>query len=192
MNITPTGLTTRSSEQRLAAGLFCILRLASPASVAELEFVRPRNVARHMQELLGTLLSDLHALYFKPSGFKKQRQRFSRLVGSVMQEVGFQSSQWNATGQPITFYVNVCCGFADIPLRDGKAALSGTGRLGGLAAGAPAEFHLTSASYAAIRAQLLHHLPIAISALPDHYEVVRTRAQQGYFTPIPLPDTWQA
>ncbi len=144
-----------------------------------------------MQEILGTLLGDLHALYFKPNGFKKQRQRFSRCVGSVMQEVGFQFSQWNSVGQPITFYVNVCCGFADIPLRDGKPALSGTGRLGGLATGAPAEFHLSPASYAAIRAQLLHYLPAAIKALPDHYEVVRARARQGYSTPIPLPDTWQ-
>ena len=33
------GLTTRSSEQRLAARLFCCHRLSSPASVAELEFV---------------------------------------------------------------------------------------------------------------------------------------------------------
>ena len=144
-----------------------------------------------MQEIVGTLLSDLHALYFKPNGFKKQRQRFGRLAGSVMQEVGFQSSQWHSVGQHITFYVNVCFGFADIPPRDGKAVLSGTGRLGGLATGAPAEFHLTPASYAAIRAQLLHYLPIAIGALPDHYEVVRARAQKGYSTPIPLPDTWQ-
>ena len=141
-----------------------------------------------MQELLG----DLHALYFKPQGFKKQRQRFTRCVDSVMQEVGFQSSQWNSVGQPLTFYVNVCCGFTDIPRRDGTAVLPGMGRLGGLAAGAPAEFHLTPASYAAIRAQLLHYLPIAVSALPDHYEVVRARAQKGYSTPIPLPDTWQA
>ena len=36
----PTGLTTRSSEQRLAAGVFSESSLASPASVAELEFVR--------------------------------------------------------------------------------------------------------------------------------------------------------
>ena len=144
-----------------------------------------------MQEILGTLLGDLHALYFKPSGFKKQRQRFSRLADGVMQEIGFQSSQWNSVGQPITFYVNVCFSFADIPLRVGKAALSGTGRLGGLAVGAPAEFHLAPASYAAIRAQLLHYLPIAITSLPDHYEDVRARAQKGYSTPIPLPDTWQ-
>ena len=137
----------------------------------------PQNTSRDVQELLGALLDELHALYFKPDGFKKQRQRFNRRLDNVIQEVGFQSSQWNATGQPITFYVNVCCGFTDLPLRGGKTVLSVKGRLDGLAAGAPAEFHLVPASYAAIRAQLLHHLPIAISVLPHHYEVIRTRAR---------------
>ena len=40
------GLTMRSSEQRLARGSFSWLSLSSPASVAELEFVRPSNSFR--------------------------------------------------------------------------------------------------------------------------------------------------
>ncbi len=49
--------TTRSSEQRLAASPFSCSRLASPASVTELEIVRPSRVLRMKKVLLLLLLS---------------------------------------------------------------------------------------------------------------------------------------
>jgi hypothetical protein len=145
-----------------------------------------------MQETLKHLLADLHADYFKPSGFTKERQRFRRTVDLAMQEVEFQSSSWNSAGDPITFYVNISVGFTDIPKRDGKLVLRGTGRIRGFVTGAPADFRLTPSSYESIRSQLLTFLPKAMSELPKHYEDIRNRARSGFCTPIPLPDTWRA
>ena len=152
-------------------------------------FVRPYRV---MQEIIKRLLTDLHADYFKPSGFTKERQRFWREIDSVMQEVDFQSSQWNSADSPITFYVKISVGFTDIPMRDGKPALTGAGRIGGLVSDAPAQFDLTPISYDSIRSQLLVFLPQAFSELPKHYDDIRTRAKVGWHTPIPLPETWRA
>jgi hypothetical protein len=144
-----------------------------------------------MQAILKNLLSELHTLYFKPNGFTKKRHRFSRQVDSVMQEIEFQSSQWNSAGEPVGFYVNIHCGFADILMRDGKPALTGTGRIEGLAPGAHAMFDLTRPNFAAIRDQLIPLLATAMRELPEHYEDIRTRAQQGWHTPVPLPATWR-
>ncbi len=145
-----------------------------------------------MQELLKSLITKLHTAYFKPNGFKKERQRFWREIDTVMQEVEFQSSQWNSSDDPITFYVNISVGFTDIPMKDGKPALTGSGRIGGLASGAPPQFDLMSANYDDTQNQLLSLLPHALSELPKHYEDVRIRARAGLHTPIPLPDTWRA
>jgi len=145
-----------------------------------------------MQESLKRLIAELHTAYFKPNGFMKDRQRFRRDVDVVMQEVEFQSSSWNSSGGPVTFYVNISVGFADIPLRDGKAALTGTGRIDGLVLDAPKQFDLIYINYDSIRSELLTALPQALSELPKHYEDVRSRARSGWHTPIPLPDTWRA
>jgi hypothetical protein len=143
-----------------------------------------------MQELLKSMLTELHAAYFKPNGFTKERQRFRREVDTVMQQVEFQSSQWNSSDGPVRFYVNISVGFSDIPMKDGKPALPGRGRIRGLASNAPAQFYLTSTNYGSIRSQLLALFPQALSELPKHYEDVRSRAKAGWHTPIPLPDTW--
>jgi hypothetical protein len=144
-----------------------------------------------MQEILKSLLADLHADYFKPNGFKKERHRFQRTVDSVMQEVEFQSSQWNSEGSPITFYVNISVGFTDIPMQDGKPALTGTGRIGGIVSDAPSQFDITLLNYDSVRNELLAFLPQALSELPKHYDDIRNRAKAGWHTPIPLPDTWR-
>jgi hypothetical protein len=145
-----------------------------------------------MQEPLKCLIAALHAAYFKPNGFKKERQRFRRDVDTIMQEVEFQSSSWNSSGGPVTFYVNLSVGFTDIPMRDGKTALTGTGRIDGFVPDAPKQFDLTSINYESILSELLTFLPQALSELPKHYEDVRSRARAGWHTPIPLPDTWRA
>ena len=145
-----------------------------------------------MQESLKRLITELHTAYFKPSGFKKERQHFRRDVDNVMQDVEFQSSSWNSSGGPVTFYVNVRVGFADIPMKDGKPEFTGWGRIQGLVPDAPAQYHLTPTNYESIRSELLASIPQALSELPRHYEDVRTRALAGWSTPIPLPDTWQA
>jgi hypothetical protein len=145
-----------------------------------------------MHDLLRRLLTELHAGYFKPSGFSKERQRFRRTVDEVMQEVDFQSSQWNSSSGPARFYINISIGFADTPMRDGKSALTGSGRIAGLAAGAPSEFDLTMDSYGAIKEQVLILLPRALSALPQHYDDVRSRARSGLHIPIPLPESWKS
>lgn len=144
-----------------------------------------------MHDLLKCLLTELHAGYFKPNGFSKERQRFRRTVDEVMQEVNFQSSQWNSAPGPTRFYVNISIGFQDIPMRDGKAVATGTGRLAGLAEGAPSEFDLNVDSYEVIKEQLLMLLPLALSTLPQHYDDVRSRAKIGLHTPIPLPESWK-
>lgn len=145
-----------------------------------------------MQESLKSLIAELHTAYFKPNGFKKERQRFRRDVDTVMQEVEFQSSSWNSSGGPVTFYVNLSVGFADILMKDGKPALTGSGRIRGLVPDAPAQYDLTPTNYESIRSELLVFLPQALSELPKHYEDVRSRARAGWHTPIPLPDTWRA
>lgn len=145
-----------------------------------------------MQESLKRLISELHTAYFKPNGFKKVRQRFRRDLDSAIQEVEFQSSSWNSTGEPVTFYVNISVGFADIPMKDGKPALTGSGRIEGFASDAPAQFDLTPTNYQRVRSALLEFIPQALSELPKHYEDVRTRAKAGLHTPIPLPETWRA
>jgi hypothetical protein len=145
-----------------------------------------------VQEPLKRLVAELHTAYFKPNGFTKDRGRFRRNVATAMQEVTFQSSQWNAPDGPITFYVNVSVGFSDIPMKDGKPALTGAGRIGDLVSEAPAQFDLTPTSYESIRSDLLTFLPQALSELPKHYKDVRSRAQAGWHTPIPLPETWRA
>jgi hypothetical protein len=144
-----------------------------------------------MQTLIKSLITELHATFFKPNGFTKERQRFRRVIDTAMQEVDFQSSQWNSSDDPITFYVNVSVGFTDIPMKDGKPTITGNGRIGGLVSGAPSQFDLTPANYDAIRSQLLSFLPHALSELPKHYDDVRTRAKAGWHTPIPVPETWR-
>lgn len=109
-----------------------------------------------------------------------------------MQEVEFQSSQWNSSDGPVKFYVNISVGFTDIPVKDGKPALTGSGRIDGLVSDAPAQFDLTPATYESIRSQLLAFLSKALSELPKHYEDIRNRARGGWHTPIPLPETWRA
>lgn len=145
----------------------------------------------HMQPLIKSLIAELHAAYFKPNGFKKERQRFRRLVDTAMLEIEFQCSQWNSSGGPITFYVNVSVGFTDIPMEDGKPAMTGSGRLDGLVPGAPAQFDLTPTNHNDTLSQLLSLLPQALSELPKHYDDVRNRAKAGWHTPIPLPETWR-
>jgi hypothetical protein len=131
-----------------------------------------------MQPLIKSLITDLHAAYFKPNGFKKERQRFHRVIDTAMQEVEFQSSQWNSSDGPITFYVNVSVGFTDIPMKDGKPAMTGKGRLGGLASGAPAQFDLTLANCDDTRSQLLSLLPQALIELPKHYDMSAIEQRQ--------------
>jgi hypothetical protein len=145
-----------------------------------------------MRETLKHLLTELHTGYFKPNGFTKKRQHFCRDVDTVMQDVEFQASQWNSSDDLVTFYVNISVGFSDIPMKDGSSALTGTGRIDGLASSAPAQFDLTPASYDSIRSQLLELIPQALSELPRHYDDVRSRAKAGRHTPIPLPDSWKA
>ena len=145
-----------------------------------------------MQESLKFLIAELHTAYFKPNGFKKHRQRFRRDVETVMQEVEFQSCSWNSSGGPITFYVNISVGFADIRFRNGNPALTGSGRIRQLVPDAPAQYDLTATSYHTILSDLLAFIPQALLELPKHYEDVRSRALAGWYTPIPLPDTWRA
>jgi hypothetical protein len=144
-----------------------------------------------MKPLLNSLLGELHTEYFKLNGFKKERQRFRRDFDSMMQVVEFQSSSWNAADGPVTFYVNILLGFADIPIKDGKPALTGSGRIQGLVPQAPAQFGLTPENYESIRQDLLVYIPLALVELPKHYADVRSRAQAGMYTPIPLPKTWR-
>jgi hypothetical protein len=144
-----------------------------------------------MQEILKSLLADLHTDYFKPNGFKKERQRFRRIVELVIHEVDFQSSQWNSEGSPITFYVNISVGFTDIPMQDGKPAMKGTGRIGRIVSNAPSQFDITFLNYNSVRNELLVFLPQVFSELPKYYDEIRSRAKAGWHTPIPLPDTWR-
>jgi Domain of unknown function (DUF4304) len=143
-----------------------------------------------MQEPLKQLISDLHVAFFKPNGFKKLRHRFRRDLEEIMQEVQFESSSWNSTGAPIRFYVNISVGFADVLMKSGKAELTGTGRISHLVPGAPEQFDLAAINSKDIYADLLALLPCALSELPKHYQIVRSRAQEGWYTPIPLPASW--
>jgi hypothetical protein len=143
-------------------------------------------------KLLKDLITELHGLYFKPNGFRKRRQRFWREYDNVMQEIEFQSSQWNSEGDPNTFYVNIHIGFSDIPMKDGKPALTGMGRISGLVPEAPSQYDLTSTNYPNIRDQLVKFLPRAMKQVEMHYEDVRNRAKNGLRTPMPLPETWRA
>jgi hypothetical protein len=145
-----------------------------------------------MQPLLKSLIAELRATFFKPNGFTKQRQRFRRVVVTAMHEIEFQSSQWNSSDGPITFYVNVSVGFTDIPMKDGKPRMAGSGRIDALISKAPSQFDLTPGNHEEILRQLLSLLPLALSELPKHYDDVRTRAKAGWYTPIPLPATWRA
>lgn len=77
-------------------------------------------------------------------------------------------------------------------MKEGKPALTGSGRIEELASGAPAHFDLTLTNFESIRSDLLALIPQALSELPKHYEDVRTRAKAGLHTPIPLPETWRA
>ena len=64
MSVLPpaAGLTTRSSERRLAVGFSCTPRLASPASVAELESVRRPARTMSKSRFLPDVLSSVVAL----------------------------------------------------------------------------------------------------------------------------------
>ena len=145
-----------------------------------------------MQESLKRLVAELHVAYFKPNGFRKERQHFHRELGKVMQAVEFQSSSWNSSIEPVTFYVNIRVGFADIPMKDGKPALTGMSRITGLVPDAPGQYDLTSTNFELVRSELLMFLPQALSELPKHYEDVRTRAQAGWHTMIPFQTNWRA
>jgi hypothetical protein len=145
-----------------------------------------------MQPILRLLLSELHESYFKPSGFSKGKQRFRRDVGPAMQEVYFQSSQWNSQSDPIRFYVEISVGFADIPIEDGKPALTGSARLPGLVPEAPPHHDLTRENHSKLRDELLDWIPRALALLPDHYEDVRSHALRGSHCVLPVPASWRS
>ena len=144
-----------------------------------------------MSPILRRLLSELQPLYFKPNGFLKRKQRFARDVSTVMQEVEFQSSQWNSVDGPTRFYINVSIGFTDVPMADGKPVMSGTSRLSGLSAGARSEYDLIPESYDEVRDEILQSIPVALEALPSHYEDVRAYALRGSHCIIPIPESWR-
>jgi len=108
----------------------------------------------------------------------------------VLQEVSFQSSQWNSKNAPIVFYVNMEVAFSDIPLKEGSQ-ISGYGRINALVSGVPEQFELTGENFYRLHRDLLSCLPAALLALPLHYEDIRSRALRGFSTPIPLPDSWK-
>ncbi len=141
--------------------------------------------------MLKNLLADLHSAYFKPNRFGKSRQRFQRTHNNVIEEVEFQSSRWNAQGDPLRFYVNISVGFRDIPMTDGKPALTGKARLPGLAPGAPTHYDITPQNYDSVFAQLVQLLPVALNTLPKHYNDVREFALRGSHCVLPVPDSWR-
>lgn len=144
-----------------------------------------------MQDLLKSLLAELHSQYFKQNGFKKLRNRFCRELEGVVQEVEVQSSQWNIKGEAITFYVNISVRFKDIPKINDVQEWHGSARIEWLAPGMPAQYDLSPTNYSNVRDELISCLPKAFEALPLHYEDVRQRALRGLMTPIPLPDSWR-
>ncbi len=145
-----------------------------------------------MQEALKQLLSELHGAYFRSNGFKKVRNKFQRESDGVRQEVEFQSSQWNAEGVSIRFYVNVRIGFPDLPPRPATSGgYHGEGRLAGIVSGVPAHHDLSDATASDIRGELIASFTKLFEVLPEHYDGVRKRAAQGWASMIPIPDSWK-
>lgn len=61
--------------------------------------------------------SALQKQHLKQRGYKKERRTFSRETPEYIERIQFQGSQWNSSGEPWRFYINVGIQFRDLPLR---------------------------------------------------------------------------
>jgi len=99
-----------------------------------------------MQDKVEGFFSRLHAIYLKPSGYKKSRHTFVRERDGFTERIQFQGSSWNSRDSAWRFYVNFGIQFHGLPSRTPDRDLPGTHcwtRIDGLVDGAPKEFDVT-------------------------------------------------
>ncbi|WP_172205390.1 DUF4304 domain-containing protein [Niveibacterium sp. COAC-50] len=125
----------------------------------------------------------------KAMGFKKQGRNFTRKSEGYTERVSVQGSSWNSGDEPWHFYINVAVAIDGVPLRE-TSKFHADGRLERLAPSAPAAYDLTAANLESLAIEISGYVMEACCRIPDALHDVRTRALQGWYSPLPVPDTW--
>ena len=139
--------------------------------------------------------SELHRKFLKPQGFRKYGATFVREREGFIETYNIQGSPWNSGAEPWEFYVNVGVRFPDIaPLRGVKLTptyVHASGRSNSILPGTPLSFKVTEDSVSQVAESLWRIIVQMSENLPSIIQVAYRRARSGYYSFLPVPDTWE-
>jgi hypothetical protein len=136
---------------------------------------------------------ELHRNILKPRGYTKVARVFQCERQGYIEYIQIQGSSWNSGEEPWEFYVNVSVLFPDIHHISFARGIKyhGSGRLDGLVSGAPPSFDLTATNLDQLVSEIGQFISEASQRLPELLPPVLRRASEGFFSPLPVPDTWR-
>jgi hypothetical protein len=148
-----------------------------------------------MREIAARFFTELHKKAMKPMSFRKERARFFRENEDRTEIIDFQGSQWNSADSSWEFYINVAVGFHGIVNRRQKKLwfnqAHALGRIEGLVAKCPDNFYLDEKTYQRLLTLVPKLIKEALEFLPSVLPRARCRAENGWLSPLPVPDTWE-
>ena len=134
-----------------------------------------------MNEQFSRFLRCLHFDFLKEQGFKKQKGNFRFEQEGKIVLIQFQSSSWNTSKTPPTFYINVGLGFTEFG-RFGKGFMSEAiafGRINNIVLDAPPEFSLTLENYSELKQKILKLLSKMLETIDCYWKPVYKIGKKG-------------
>lgn len=126
--------------------------------------------------------SELQKQYLKQLGYKKERRTFSRETPEYIERIQFQGSQWNSSGEPWRFYINVGVQFRDLPRRQPDRDFPNThahGRIETLVSMGGGYFDLTEQNIEGMLEKISTLVTKASSALPKAALAAYQKCKEG-------------
>lgn len=138
--------------------------------------------------------SRLHAEYLKPLGFKRLGATLLRGREDFVEMYNIQGSRWNTASGPWRFYVNVMVRFTDVgPLQGQKPTptyFHAQGRSNSIIHGSQEHFEATEEDITTVAQDVARLLLRIGDVLVDMLPAAHERALAGFFSPLPVPDSW--
>lgn len=135
--------------------------------------------------------SYLHVRHMKALGFKKRGRSYCRDREGYTECVSIQGSSWNSGEEPWHFYVNISVAFVDVPFKpDSGLKYHADGRLERLALTAPPAYDLMANNFEQLADELVVNIKHACEVIPKALSAIRTRALEGFYSPLPVPESW--
>jgi len=136
--------------------------------------------------------SFLHVRHMKALGFKKRGRSYCRDRDGYTECISIQGSSWNSGEEPWHFYVNVSVTLDDIPFKpDSGLKYHADGRLERLVLTAPSAYDLMSNNFEQLADELAGYIKHACEAIPMALGKIRARAKEGFYSPLPVPESWE-